>query len=264
MSTAAPAGRGTYTLPNEWEHARRRLQLLEAGYDPGTVRRLSRLEVGPGWRCLEVGGGAGSITRWLASRVGPEGRVVAVDLETRFLDEIDDPTVEIHQLNLAVDDLPPGPFDLVHARAVLSHIPERDDILTRLLASLRPGGRLLLEEPDNATLLSLATGLYRDAWVPVLDAMVESGFVHDWGRQLPALFQRHGLTDMGAECEGTFFPGGSGMAEFIQLIWIQLRDRAIAAGATEDLLDSAAALLDDPASWFPAVPLIAAWGRRPA
>jgi SAM-dependent methyltransferase len=257
------AGRGTYTLPNEWEHARRRLQLLEEGYDPGTIRRLSRLEVAPGWRCLEVGGGAGSITRWLGARVGPGGRVVAVDLVTRFLDEIDDPAVEVHRLDLAVDDLPAGPFDLVHARAVLAHIPERDDVLTRLVASLRPGGWLLLEEPDNTTLLSLASGLYRDAWRPVLDAMVGSGFVHDWGRQLPALFQSHRLTEMGAECEAAFFPGGSGMAEFVQLMWAQLRDRALAAGASGELLDSAAALLRDPAGWFPAVPVIGAWGRRP-
>lgn len=261
MSTTA--GRGTYTLPNEWEHARRRLRLLEDGYDPGSVRRLAALGVGPGWHCLEVGGGGGSITRWLAGQVGPGGRVVAVDLVTRFLDEIDHPAVEVHQLDLARGDLPAGPFDLIHTRAVLSHIPERDAILTRLVASLRPGGWLLLEEPDNSTLLSMATGLYRAAWEPMLDAMVSAGLVHDWGRQLPALFQHYGLTEMGAELDGAFFCGGSGMAEFVRLTWDQLRDRALAAGAPADLLDDGAALLDDPSAWLPAVPVIATWGRRP-
>src|SRR5262249_41196057 len=64
---------------------RRRLALLTEIADPITPRRLSDLGVGPGWRCLDVGAGDGSIARWLAARVGPEGRVVATDLEPRFL-----------------------------------------------------------------------------------------------------------------------------------------------------------------------------------
>jgi SAM-dependent methyltransferase len=253
----------TYTLPNEWEHARRRLQTLEAGYDPGTVRRLSRLDVNPGWHCLEVGGGGGSITRWLADRAGPSGRVVAVDLETRFLEEIDHPAVEAHRLNLAVEDVPPGPYDVVHCRAVLSHIPEREPILERLVASVRPGGWLLLEEPDAATLLSLATGLYREGWEAALAALIQGGFAPSWGRELLELFTDHGLVDVGAELDGWFFPGGSDLAEFCQLSWLQLRERALAAGAFADTLDRAHAVLDDPREWFPAYPLIAAWGRRP-
>ncbi len=74
-----------YRLDNGWRDARRRLQMLEAVYDPLTLRHLEMVGVGPGWRCLEVGAGAGSITRALAERVGPQGRVAAVDLDPRFL-----------------------------------------------------------------------------------------------------------------------------------------------------------------------------------
>ncbi|HEY2577030.1 MAG TPA: hypothetical protein VGI74_12035, partial [Streptosporangiaceae bacterium] len=67
----------------------RRLVALEEGYDPGTVSRLENLGVGRGWSCLEVGAGAGSITRWLGRRVGAEGEIVAIDLDTSFLDVFD-------------------------------------------------------------------------------------------------------------------------------------------------------------------------------
>src|SRR6516164_6049908 len=63
---------------------RERLALLTQFTDPITTRRLTDLGVGPGWRCLDVAAGNGSVARWLAGRVGREGRVVATDLNPRF------------------------------------------------------------------------------------------------------------------------------------------------------------------------------------
>ena len=77
-------GEEAYLLGRE---ERRRLELLEQCLDPMTTRSLDAIGVEKGWRCLELGGGAGSITRMLCERVGPAGRVTAVDLDTRFLDE---------------------------------------------------------------------------------------------------------------------------------------------------------------------------------
>jgi hypothetical protein len=64
---------------------RERLGLLCQALDPLTQGRLDRLGVQPGWSCLEVGAGAGSVARALAARAGPGGRVVATDVDTRFL-----------------------------------------------------------------------------------------------------------------------------------------------------------------------------------
>lgn len=57
-----------------WELELHRLRLLESVFDPGTIRHLEAVGTGPGWRGLEVGAGAGSMVRWLCSRVGPAGR----------------------------------------------------------------------------------------------------------------------------------------------------------------------------------------------
>src|SRR5262245_23788133 len=82
-----------------------RLTSLEAGLDPRSTRHLQALGVGAGWTCLEVGGGGGSLTRWLAETVGPSGRVVAIDIDTRFLRTIDRPNVEIRQQDVLRDPL---------------------------------------------------------------------------------------------------------------------------------------------------------------
>lgn len=135
---------GDYVFDNAWEHARRRLTLLEQCFDAGTIRRLRCVGIQPGWRCLEAIAGAGSIARWLCSQVGPGGRVLAVDLDTRFLDQLDEPNLDVAPMDLRTDELPRDSFDLVHARGLLMHIPQRQQILDRLLAALRPGGVLLL------------------------------------------------------------------------------------------------------------------------
>src|SRR5512139_3160536 len=74
-----------------------RLSLLEQRLDAQSRRYVTALGTQKGWRCLEVGAGHGSIVRWLAAQVGPEGRVVATDINPRFLTEIALPNVEARQ-----------------------------------------------------------------------------------------------------------------------------------------------------------------------
>lgn len=129
-----------------WERERARLQSLESMYDPITARHLDAIGVGPGWRRLEVAGGAGSIARRLASAVGDRGSVVVTDLDVRFLSELTSDTVTVLRHDVRTDPLDEGAYDLVHARAVLQHVAARDHVLPRLVRALRPGGTLLVEE----------------------------------------------------------------------------------------------------------------------
>src|SRR5437773_5494354 len=111
--------------PTETE--RQRLRALSDIYDPDTVRHLEDLGVGVGWRCLEVGAGEGSIARWLSARVGP-GSVVATDLDTRFLGFPASGNVEVLRHDVTADPCPGEPFDLIHARFVLCHLPGRQPV----------------------------------------------------------------------------------------------------------------------------------------
>ena len=127
---------------------RQRLRLLTQMVDPITRRRLNLLGVGPGWHCLEVGAGDGSVARWLADRVGIQGSVTATDLNPRFLIGHGLPNVEVRQHDLLVDDLERGHYDVVHCRAVLMHLADPLRAVKQLAAAVRPGGWLLLEEFD--------------------------------------------------------------------------------------------------------------------
>src|SRR5437899_2000281 len=117
----------TYGFDAAWEHEGDRLRLAEAVFDPVTTSRLTFLGVGPGWRCLEVGAGAGSIAVWLARRVAPSGQVTASDIDTRFLDRLEpQPGLEVLRHDITGVGLPPATFDLVHARLVLQHLRKRE------------------------------------------------------------------------------------------------------------------------------------------
>ena len=251
----------TYPLDNAWEHAQPRLRALERIYDPASTRRLEALGVGPGWRCLEVGAGGGSITRWLCSKVGAAGRVLAVDLDTRFVADIRAVNLDVARLDVTTADLPRDAYDLIHVRGVLCCLPRREEVLDALVASLAPRGWLLLEEPDTYATV-LATGLHGEVLAKMYSELASSGVDWTWARDLPTRLHQRGLHDIGAESEVPFVAGGSPTTEYFRLTALQLRDRVIAAGATTEQLDQWNNALDNPANWFPSYALVAAWGRR--
>ena len=151
-----------YSLSNAWDDARRRLALLEQYLDPITHRRLSRLGLRKGWHCLEVGGGGGSVARWLSAQVGADGHVVGTDIDPRFLEEIREPNFEAWKHDIAIDDLPTGEFDLVHTRWVLQHLADPEAAIQRMIAAVQPGGWLLVEGMDFFPIHTSSSQLYID------------------------------------------------------------------------------------------------------
>ena len=134
---------------DEVEMERVRLSMLAETLDPGTFRLLERVGVEPGMHVLEVGAGTGSVSAWLADRVGPAGRVMSTDIDLRFHAEMPS-NVIVRQHDAARDRLPSEHFHLVHARAVIQHIPERQDVMARLVDALVPGGAMVIEDGSMA------------------------------------------------------------------------------------------------------------------
>ncbi len=260
--TSDRQARDYYVLDNAWEHARRRLTLLEQCSDPGTIRRLQSLGVKPGWRCLEAGAGAGSIARWLCSQVGPTGRVLAVDLDTRHLDQLDEPNLEVAQLDLRTETLPRNAFDLVHTRALLAHLPQREQILDALVAALRPGGVLLVEDVDHFPVHAAESPLHTEVFGAYLDGAVRAGAAKDWARRLPTELRRRGLRDIRVDCEVPLFEGGAAHSEFWRLTLAQARDLVLTEGISPHRLAEWDRQLDEPGRWFPGLAHVAACGRR--
>lgn len=129
------------------EGERQRLALMSRLLDPMHRRHVERLGITPGARTLEAGCGNGSMSAWLARRVAPSGRAVAVDLDLSLADA-DEPGLELRQADILAGPVGPGEFDLVTARAVLHHVADAEAAVANLVASVRPGGAILLIEPD--------------------------------------------------------------------------------------------------------------------
>ena len=108
-----------YVFDNSAPEARARLAALSEKHDAGTIRHLLARGVADGWTRLEIGGGGGTITRWLSDRVGAHGYVLTTDIDTRFLETVGLPNVEVRRHDILTDPLPDATFDLAYARAVL-------------------------------------------------------------------------------------------------------------------------------------------------
>jgi SAM-dependent methyltransferase len=140
-----------YLLATGSDLRRDYLTYLAQLLDDTTVACLDATGIGPGGRCLDIGAGGGSITRWLAGRTGS---VVAVDLDVTHLDAGAGVVVHRHDLD---DGLPDdGPFDLIHARMTLVHLSRREEVLGWLVDALAPGGWLVVGECSDRPLTALA------------------------------------------------------------------------------------------------------------
>lgn len=125
-----------------------RLKLLEDAFDAQTQQIIQSSGIASGWKCLELGPGAGSILAWLGDLVGSSGQVIGVDKNIEFLRSISAPQIQITAGNILDVELEHSSFDLIHARYVLIHIVEAVKVIDKLVNLLKPGGLLILEEPD--------------------------------------------------------------------------------------------------------------------
>ncbi|TLS42496.1 methyltransferase domain-containing protein [Streptomyces montanus] len=258
-----------YLLDNRQTEASQRFQALATLFDPTTFRHIERLGIGSGWRCWEVGAGGTSVVSWLAKKVGPTGRVVATDTDDSWATSPARPPVEVRVHDVGVDEPPGDGFDLVHARLVLSHVPDRERALRSMAGALRSGGRLLIEDADPA----LQSRLCPDEQGPEQQLanklrhacdklLAKRGADLAYGRQLPRLLREAGLRRV--EAEACFAIASPACAALESMTVGQVREELVAAGLASDqdierhLANVTAGVMD-----LTTAPLVSAWGRKP-
>ena len=224
-----------YTFGNSGAQAATRFSALADIFDTGTIRHLTEIGVDSGWHCLEVGAGGGSIATWLCDRVGGNGQVLATDIDTRFLEALNRSNLEVSRHDIASDPLPQAKFDLVHFRLVLGHLPNRDEVLGRLVTALRPGGWILAEEFDSWSLRpdgsinEAETSL--KAFAAMQAVLGRHSFDGYYGRRLVARLRAHNLAEISAEGRVFMYEGATSGAALTHAAISQTRDEMIDAGA---------------------------------
>jgi SAM-dependent methyltransferase len=256
-----------YIFDNASPETEVRFSTVAELFDPGTVRHLAELGVALGWHCLEVGGGGGSITNWLCDRVGPQGRITATDIDTRFLVRLRKDNLDVRRHDIVSDPLPESAFDLVHTRLVLMHIPERDRVLNRLISTLKPGGWIVAEEFDSTAVRSeLGANQIETSFKTfgvMYQVMANSGVDLRYGRLLAGRMRSLGLTEVAAEGRIFMWQGSSAAAEMYRANIEQLRSAIIETNLiTDEELDRDLVRLSEEDRIFPSPIMWTVRGRR--
>jgi 2-polyprenyl-3-methyl-5-hydroxy-6-metoxy-1,4-benzoquinol methylase len=133
---------------------RERLRILSRVMRPTSLALLARAGLQAGMKVLEIGCGGGDLAFDIARIVGSAGRVLGTDIDQTKLDLAAREAAEHHLTNIdfqladIAESAPPGNFDLVHTRFVLTHLAEPARALKHIRAPLRPGGIVVLEDID--------------------------------------------------------------------------------------------------------------------
>jgi SAM-dependent methyltransferase len=264
---SALAGEPAYVFGRDSMHAADHHRYLAEFLDPVTTATLAQTGVASGWHCLEVGAGGGSVARWLAGRVAPHGTVLATDISAVPIPPR--PGLSFARHDIVSDPLPEASFDLIHARLVLLHLPERIAALHRMASALSPGGWLQLDEfdvtywpalsaPDEA-----ARDLYEKFITTKMSLMRSAGVDLLWARRLAMAIRDAGLVEIDIVPRLLPWSGGSAGARLQIHNTLHLRERFIEAGMDDAELARVRDVMTDP-SFLSACVINSVRGRRPA
>jgi ubiquinone/menaquinone biosynthesis C-methylase UbiE len=253
---------GSYVFADSSDKEHDRLRLLASLLDPVHRQVLERAGVAAGTSCMEMGAGTGSIAAWMAGRVGAGGQVVAADINVSFLDDLSDtPNLAIRQFNVLADPLPDGAFDIITARALLHHLPSWEAVVARWAAALKPGGALVLIEPDAGVGMASAEDVHRRFWSGWCQWGESVGVDFRLGGKLPKSLQAAGLDVTSAAMEVPFYTGESPWATlFLQTL--QAAKPRLGSWIDPDLVAGFEAACADPGNWTSSLGWMAVVGRR--
>lgn len=134
---------------------RSRLEILHQALAPGTQAFFSRCGLAPGHQGLDLGCGGGAVTLDLARIVGPQGSVTGIDKDAdnisfaqRKAAALGLSQVSYQQADVREWERKPDQYDFAYARFLLTHLSDPAALIQRIQRTLKPGGRILLEDID--------------------------------------------------------------------------------------------------------------------
>jgi ubiquinone/menaquinone biosynthesis C-methylase UbiE len=259
--------------PQEYERLRTQARVWAGA----TGRVLDQVGVVPGASCLDAGCGPGETMRLMAQRVGPTGRVLGIDVDVALgatalgvLHAQGHGQCRFVPHDVSTDGPIPGaPFDVVYARLLLFHLPERVAVLARLWDAVAPGGHLIVQDYDlrSAGVLP-ATRSADDLMRAITGAFEAAGADVHTGARLAQLFVQAGIgSPDGTDVAGRIEPLATGRG-ILENTFRGVLPAALSHGITTE--SEAAALLaalDRDATEYPDRPLlwpllIGAWKRK--
>jgi ubiquinone/menaquinone biosynthesis C-methylase UbiE len=237
---------------------------------------LSRIGVGPGWRCLDLGCGPRGITDALAARVGASGHVTGLEFDPEFVAiarEKAPANVDFITGDAYGTGLPGAGFDLVHVRFLACTAGNPERLLAEAIRLVRPGGTVAFQEADGGTLRCFpphpAFSALRRAWLGSFPDGVPDGDDDPLAHRAYRLMRRAGLEDVAYRPVLVGVRAGDPWGDYLPATVESLRARVIERGliAAADFEPTLAACrrhLADPETVFTGFSLVQTWGRVPS
>ncbi|MEW2164755.1 methyltransferase domain-containing protein [Streptomyces sp. NPDC007084] len=267
--TPEVSGTGAYLFDNDTVEAAEQVRLLAEAFDGHTTAVLENLGVADDWQCLDLGPGAGTISAFLADQLGPAGHVTVIDEKPQHVRPHERITVVTG--DIAATDFGRERFDLIHARLLFMHLPQREEVMMRAAAALKPGGTLVVSDCDAShydEMLTAAPPGVSEAFVAFQGALtgigVSTGMDPVWARRIPAAMRAAGLGDITTQVFNRLWAGGEAAMLLYACISRQLEDGLLARGVDLAALETLRKATRDPNVWAYSWPMYTGVGVRPA
>ena len=111
-----------------------------------------------GDKVLDIGCGTGELTRVLAERVGPEGKVVGVDPDKERVKFANKKygTSNLEFLEGDSENFPENHYDIVYSNYVLQWVKDKDTTFKKVSQNMRPGGKFGFTHPASVAQVTTA------------------------------------------------------------------------------------------------------------
>ncbi len=262
-----------YVLPTGASDAAR-LDVIHEVYGPLSIRGLEAAGIGGGRRAADIGCGTGTMSRWLAQRMGEGAQVDAVDISEdqlaiarRTQPGAGAGTIAYGVASAYDPGLPEARYDIVFVRLVLCHLKEPDRAVAAMARLLRPGGRLVIVDMDMYSFLAMPPSDHYRQWLEGARVHQQNiGVDYAVGTRLPELLSGAGLEATFLAAEQPIYNAGPGK-HLWENTWRSALPYVVAAGSVtpaegEDLIAGMAAHDARPDVWIAVAKMFAAVGRR--
>lgn len=254
---------GSYVLANQPDELERiRLDQQAALYAPPTQAKMLELGLVAGMRCLEIGPGTGPMVRWMVTK---GATVTTLDISDRYFQLFQHERVDARTGDVRSAEIGAG-YDFIVVQWVLHHLPERSEVVSRLVSLLKPGGWLVLSEPEihGAWTRSGPTDTVA-SFVDAVSRLTSLGVDYGWGSQIPSVLRDCGLVSVDGGMWTPLVAAGLGGLEHLRNGWPIARHVAISHGL---ITEEEALVVDEglnDSGWLAGVvPTVLGWGRAPA
>lgn len=254
-----------------------RLIVQAQGLEAYAQSMLDLIPIKPGARVVDIGCGPIGVMNLLSERVGPEGTVVGVEKEPRFVDmaraELGKRGLRnVHVVNADASrtGLEKNSYDLVHERLVLINLPAgiQEAIMAEMFSLLRPGGTIALQEYDSSSYVCYPE---HPSWRVLLDVFNDTfraaGGNELVGRSLASLLRSIGAEGVQMNAHVRLPKIGEYQRTHLLAMIHSVRDQILAGGriGEAELRANMAALSDhlsDSATILIDRLIIQAWGQK--